>query len=70
MTTCMERDQLTNTARQTLSAIQRFIDEMTTALDRGHPKELAKLDQSLEAAFGEKERAFGRLEQHRKDHGC
>jgi len=70
MTTCKERDQLTNTARRALSQIVGFIDALTTALDRGHMKELATLDQSLETAFGEKERAFGRLEQHRKDHGC
>lgn len=70
METCKEREDLTNTARQTLSDILRCTDEIMAALDKGHIKELATLDVSLETAFGQKERAFGRLEQHRKDHGC
>ena len=70
MATCKERDELTGIARRAISDMMRCTDKILTALEKGDTTELLPLDKHLEAAFGDKERAFGALRQHRKDHGC
>ena len=57
-------------ARRRLHDIIEFSNKLLFALDNEPPNALIPLDQDLENAVGAKERAFGALAQHRKDHGC
>ena len=67
---CAERDQLKASATRALQDIVEFTSRLLKALTTEPPVSLTPLDKDLENAVGEKERAFGALAQHRKDHGC
>ena len=70
MDPCPERDALKTDAKRKLHDIIEFSNKLLFALDNDLPSSLTPLDQDLENAVGAKERAFGALAQHRKDHGC
>ena len=66
---CGEREALKADALKALREIIEFSDKLLKALQADEPVPHA-LDKDLENAVGSKERAFGALSQHRKDHGC
>lgn len=72
MAECTERDKLREAAQRSLTDIVVFAEKLKAALREGVLEDLSviKLDKDLENAVGAKERAFGALTQHRKDHGC
>ena len=67
---CPVRDQLTTRADQVLKTIATLLQAQIDALAVNDQDTLLKLDKELELAFGEKERAFGALRQHKSEHGC
>ena len=67
---CEERDKLKAAAANSLKEIIEFTDRLLKALNADQPGDFTLLDKDLENAVGAKERAFGALTQHRKDHGC
>ena len=68
--TCSERDRLIDKAMRTLTHIIETTQQLQVA-NRANDKEtVARLDSELELTLGEKERAFGALNQHKHDHGC
>jgi hypothetical protein len=67
--TCEEREALKANAIKALRDIIEFSDKLLLAIDADEIDPHA-LDKDLENAVGSKERAFGALSQHRKDHGC
>jgi hypothetical protein len=67
---CRERESLSSEATKTLQTLSGIIQEQIEALQVGDQKKLLSLDKSLELTFGDKERAFGALQQHTKEHGC
>lgn len=67
---CSEREKLQRKADFVLSEIVKIIELQREALQERGESELMALDKRLENTFGEKERAFGALKQHTKEHGC
>lgn len=55
------------------SVLQRLIDltqHQIEAVEVNDQSKLMALDKDLETTFGEKERAFGALREHTKEHKC
>ena len=68
---CAERDKLKSAAAAALKDIINFTDRLLNAVASDGPcGSLTALDKDLENAVGSKERAFGALAQHCKEHGC
>lgn len=67
---CLERDKLKAEAARSLKDIIEFTDKLLKAMNANEPASLTPLDKDLENAVGAKERAFGALAQHQKEHGC
>lgn len=68
---CPERDKLKVAAAEALNDIINFTGRLLKAVNGGGPcGSLTPLDKDLENAVGSKERAFGALAQHCKEHGC
>ena len=68
---CAERDKLNVEAAHALQDIINFTDRLLKAISNEGPcGSLTPLDKDLENAVGTKERAFGALAQHCKEHGC
>jgi hypothetical protein len=58
-------------ATQALERMKALIEQQITVLHEGESQsKLMSLDKDLEKAFGGKERAFGALAEHKKEHGC
>ena len=71
MEQCAERDKLKSAAADALKDIINFTDRLLKAVSSERPcGSLTPLDKDLENAVGSKERAFGALAQHCKEHGC
>jgi hypothetical protein len=71
MEPCAERDKLKSAAAEALKDIINFTDRLLKAIGTEGPcGSLTPLDKDLENAVGTKERAFGALAQHCKEHGC
>jgi hypothetical protein len=71
MDQCTERDKLKTEAAHALKDIIDFTDRLLKAVSSEQPcGSLTPLDKDLENAVGTKERAFGALAQHCKEHGC
>ena len=71
MEPCAERDKLREIALEALDDIINFTERLRKAVRSEGPwGSLSPLDQDLENAVGSKERAFGALAQHCKEHGC
>jgi hypothetical protein len=66
---CAERDRLKAVAVRALHDIIEFSDKLLRAIDNGESA-TGPLDRDLENAMGNKERAFGALNQHLMDHYC
>lgn len=68
---CSERNKLKGEAAETLKDIINFTERLLKAISSDGPcGPLTPLDKDLENAVGSKERAFGALAQHCKEHGC
>ena len=71
MQPCAERDKLRGIASEALDDIINFAERLRKAVKGDGPWEsLSPLDEDLEKAVGSKERAFGALAQHCKEHKC
>jgi hypothetical protein len=71
MERCDERDKLKAAAADALKDIINFTDRLLKAVaSEGPCGSLTPLDKDLENAVGTKERVFGALAQHCKEHGC
>jgi len=70
MTGCEERERLRDAAMNTLSQIISVTQRLLEANRSNDRTTIAQLDKQLELLIGEKERAFGALNQHNKDHRC
>lgn len=69
-TTCAEREALQREAARNLQLLIELTKQQIDALTASDQARLLALDKNLEKVFGEKERSFGALRQHTKEHGC
>jgi hypothetical protein len=67
---CDQQEALRRNAMGILERIDRLTSEQLKAMRDRDDDLLLNLDKQIEAAFGEKERAFGALLHHRDEHGC
>lgn len=67
---CLERERLAGAASKTLRQIMELSEQMLEAVQGGRLQWFSELDRQLELAVGEKERSFGALRQHEKEHAC
>jgi hypothetical protein len=67
---CDKQNELRQAATAILQQIDALTQQQLDAMRQGDDVRLMKLDKQLELVFGEKERAFGALHQHRDEHGC
>lgn len=70
MPVCERQSQLRAEVNAILERIDRLNKEQMEALNERDDERLMQLDKQLELVFGEKERAFGALFQHREEHRC
>ena len=71
MLICSKRQELTAAADDSLLTVKSLIEAQIRVLrETGSQSRLLELDKELEMAFGEKERRFGALSEHTKEHGC
>ena len=70
MAQCGERLRLEDALRSSLHEVMECSRGIREAIDADTLADVPKLDQRLELAVGEKERALAALGQHKKDHGC
>ena len=68
--TCGLRDELQRQASEALERVIVLTRQQIEALKAADHARLMSLDKDLELTFGEKERHFGALRQHRTEHGC
>jgi hypothetical protein len=69
-TRCSVREGLQKRATETLQKVIELTQGQIECLAKNDQSTLTVLDKKLEQMFGEKERAFGALRQHSKEHGC
>jgi hypothetical protein len=67
---CPTRQRLQQEATAVLNTLTELITQQIEALRVGDNQKLLSADKKLEMMFGEKERTFGALRQHTKEHGC
>jgi hypothetical protein len=67
---CATRDRLQAEASTVLQQMIDMTEDLIRAVAAKNSRSLMALDKQLEAAFGGKERAFGALFEHTKEHGC
>lgn len=70
MAICPEREALQREATRNLQVLIELTKQQIDALTSNDQSRLLALDKNLEKVFGEKERSFGALRQHTKEHGC
>jgi hypothetical protein len=64
-----KKEELRRTA-EILNRIDSLTLDQIRAMKDRDDERLMSLDKEIEAAFGEKERTFGALFDHRNEHGC
>jgi hypothetical protein len=67
---CQKREELKNRAIEALNHLNKLTVGQVECLRANDLRRLFELDQQLEQAFGAKERAFGALAEHAKEHAC
>jgi hypothetical protein len=67
---CDKQQELRRAVASILERIDGLTKEQLDAIATGDDAKLMALDKKIELTFGEKERAFGALFQHRDEHGC
>jgi hypothetical protein len=70
METCSLRKELSDRAEEILKLIISTNQQQIEALRSSNHVKLMQYDKELEQLVGKKERAFGALRQHTKEHGC
>ena len=71
MEPCAERDKLKAAAVEAMRDVVNFANQLFDAVSgKESYGSVTPLDKDLENAVGTKERAFGALAQHCKEHGC
>ena len=67
---CSEQQKLMDEVIKHLRRIADLSRETVLALEKRDDDRVRDLDHQVEQEIGRKERALGRLRQHREDHGC
>jgi hypothetical protein len=67
---CPKKEELRREANQILDRVLSITKAQIEALQANDQAKLLSLDKDLELTFGSKERAFGALREHTKEHGC
>ena len=67
---CETREELYNEAQKLLREIQSTTQVELEALAEHDQTKLIAVDKKLEELIGQKERIFGALQQHTREHGC
>ena len=67
---CAAREALQVEASEILQHLIDLTKHQIIALAANDQQTLMRLDKQLELVFGEKERSFGALREHTKEHGC
>jgi hypothetical protein len=71
MEPCAERDKLKAAAAEAMRDVVNFANRLLKEVSSEESwGSVTPLDKDLENAVGTKERAFGALAQHCKEHGC
>ena len=70
MDPCITQESLRAEVHAILAEIDRLNDESMKALSDWDDRRLMSLGKELELLTGKKERAYGALFHHRKEHGC
>jgi hypothetical protein len=67
---CTARETLQREASEVLQRLIDITENQLKALAANDYQSLMRLDKELDLAFGAKERSFGALHEHTKEHGC
>ncbi len=67
---CPRQHELREAVNAILARIDQLNQGQMEALKAHDDQRLMQLDKQMELTFGEKERSFGALFEHRKEHGC
>jgi hypothetical protein len=67
---CEKQEELRRTAMDILRRIDALTEVQIQAMREHDDEKLMEADKQLEVAFGEKQRTFGALFDHRNEHGC
>ncbi|MGH9629080.1 MAG: hypothetical protein ACRD7E_12220 [Bryobacteraceae bacterium] len=67
---CEKQKELRKVAHEILERIALMAEEQVKAMKNEDDERLMAIDIKLETEFGAKERAFGALFEHRKQHDC
>jgi hypothetical protein len=67
---CETQDEIRRQLEAVLWRIDRLTQQQIQATHEYDDPKFSDFDKQLELSFGEKERLFGALRQHRQDHGC
>ena len=67
---CEKEQELRQAAIEILKRIDESADVQIQAMRNRDDEKLIAADKELETLYGEKQRAFGALFEHRNEHGC
>lgn len=67
---CPVEKRLAETVSNVLARLVELTTAQLQAFREDRQADLSRLDKELENTVGEKERAIGRLDEHRTEHGC
>ena len=67
---CEEQERLRQAVTEVLNRIDVLNRGQIEAIKTRDDERLMALDKELEAAFGQKQRLYGALFEHRNQHGC
>jgi hypothetical protein len=67
---CEKQEELRRRATAILDQIDELTLQQIQYMRDWDDEKLMEVDKQLELAFGEKERTFGALFEHRREHGC
>jgi hypothetical protein len=70
MAACVRRDELQLEALEVLQSLIDITKAQQDAVRTANVRLVESLDHKLELTFGKKERAFGAMREHIREHGC
>jgi len=70
MPLCQMKIALMSAAQKALTDLAELMHRQREAIASESENTLLAIDREIEVRLGEKERAMGALQQHRKEHGC
>ena len=68
--TCLRQEELVAETQRHLIRLAELAKQEAEAIATRNETLILALDQDIENTLGLKERAFGALHEHRKEHGC